>query len=186
MRVVVLGSAIVLVGALACWAVFGWPSGVNVDPAQEQAMRTSITSYLEERHWRGILAAEHPDQKVRWFCADQMIEVSQEQENYQVGLHTLCQEFTAVDGSLVMGSGTAGPKLATVKSVPGSTEVLGVESAPDGAGNRAWVLDNFSRSGVHKLDRMRRSSAGELETATITKARNAFGLPGDAPVRRPS
>jgi hypothetical protein len=180
---VVLGSTIALMGAvvLGYWAMFGWPSGV--DAAQEQAMRTSIKSHLEERHWRGALAAEHPKQKVQWFCADQLIEISQDQEKYKVGLHTLCQEFTAVDGSLVIGSGEAGPKLATVTSPPRPVEVLRVESPPDGAGYGSWVSVNFSWAGAKKAHRMARSSQN-LQNATIAMAKSSLGLPDDAPVRK--
>jgi hypothetical protein len=180
---IVLGSTIALMGAvvLGYWAALGWPSGV--DAAQEQAMRTSIKSYLEQRHWRGTLAAEHPKQKVQWFCADRLIEVSQDQENYKVGLHTLCQEFTAVDGSLVIGSGEAGPKLATVTSPSGLVEVLRVESPPDGAGYGSWVSAHFSWAGAKKAHRMV-SSSQDLGDETIAKARNSLGLPADAPVRR--
>jgi hypothetical protein len=183
---VVLGSAIVLTGAVALghWAVSGRSSGMAA--AQEQAVRTSIDSYLEQNRWRGILAAQYPKQGVRWFCADQVVEMDQDEEELKVGLLVLCREFTAVDGELVIGSGSRGPQLATVTSPPRSLEVLRVESPPDGSGYGSWVSAHFSWAGAKKLDRTQASSSQELEDATNTKARNAFGLPADAPVRGPS
>jgi hypothetical protein len=181
----VLASALLLIGAgaLGYWAVFVRPSAVNLDAAQEQAVRTSITSYLELRHSHGVLSDGRPNQEVRWVCADQLIEVSRDQDNYKVGLRAMCQEFTAVQGELVVGSGESGPKLATVTSSPRAVEVLRVEQPPDGSGYGPWIRANFSRSGAAHIDRMAGSSR-DLETETITKARNAFGLPADAPVRR--
>ncbi|RAS70895.1 hypothetical protein C8D87_1011196 [Lentzea atacamensis] len=180
---VVIGSAIVLVAAvlLGYVALFGWPAGV--DAAQERTMRASIISYLEQRHWRGVLEARRSKQKVRWICADRLIEVSRDGGNYKVGLHALCQEFTAVDGSLVKGSGESSPKLATVTSPDRPVEVLRVEQPPDGSGYGSWVRSNFSWAGVTKLRRIQRSLPADLEATMFTKARSAFGLSADAPVR---
>jgi hypothetical protein len=182
---VVLASAVMLIGAGAVgyWAVFVRPSVVNLDAAQEQALRASITSYLEQQHWRGIAAAGHPDKKVQWVCADQLIELKLDQGDYKVGLRAMCQEFTAVDGELFIGSAESGPKLATVTAPPKPLEVLRVEQPPDGSGYGPWIHANFSRGGAAGIDRMAGSSR-DLDNATITKARSAFGLPSDAPVRR--
>jgi hypothetical protein len=180
---VVLGSAIVLAGAVAvAGVVLGWSSGM--DAAREQTVRASVDAYLEQHHWHGILAGTHPGQGVRWFCASQVVESDADQEETAVGILSLCQEFNAVDGELFFGSGEAGPRLATVTSPPRPVEVLHVDAPRDGSPYASWVDANFSWIGVTKLHRMQQSSARELEDATIIKARNAFGLPVDAPVHR--
>lgn len=178
---VVLGSATVGVVVLCCWALFGWPSGV--DTAQEQAMRASIESHLEKNHWHGVLAADRTRQDVRWFCAGQVIEIEQDGPESKVGIQTMCREFAAAESELVAGSSESVARLAIVTSPPRPAEVLRVESAPDGAGNAEWVRTSFSWMGAKKL---RRAQASEnLANATAAKARSAFGLPADAPVRRP-
>lgn len=178
---VVLGSAIVLAGAVA-GVVFGWSSGM--DAAREQAVRTSVDAYLEQHHWHGILADTHPGQGARWFCAGEVVESDANQEETEAGILELCQEFNAVDGELFFGSGESGPLLATVTSPPRPVEVIRVDAPRDGSPYASWVDANFSWIGVRKLHWMQSSSARELEDATITKARNAFGLPADAPVHR--
>lgn len=182
-RSVVLGAAIAFVGAalFAYWALY--VRSPNLTAAQEQALRTSITGHLEQGMWRGVLADSRPDRQVRWVCAEHVVEVSQNRDEYRVGLLAMCQEFSAVDGSLFVGSGTVGPHLAVVRLQPGSAEVVRLESAPDGAGHGEWVRANFSRSGAAEVHR-RQGRSSDLQTATITKARNVFGLPADAPVRR--
>jgi predicted membrane-bound spermidine synthase len=183
-RWLVLGSAIVLTAAaIGYWAVFLRLPRADVDAAQEQAMRTSIDNYLEQHHWRGLLEDTHRNQKVAWFCADHLIETTQDQDRYRVGLYTVCSEFTVVNGSLVVGSGEGGAKLATVKLLPGSAEVLDVDSPPDGVRYSTWIRDRFSRAGVVEIHHV--EVAGGLSDAANAKARKAFGLPADAPVMRP-
>jgi hypothetical protein len=182
-RWLVLGSAIVLTAAaIGYWAVFLRLPRADVDAAQEQAMRTSIDNYLEQHRWHSSLEPEYQDRKVAWFCADELIEIGKDEDRYRVGLYASCQQFAAVDGSLDLVSGEWSAKLATVKLLPGSAEVLGVESPPDGEGNAAWIRAHFSRAGAAKL----RSLEGRgLSDAANAKARKAFGLPADAPVMRP-
>ncbi|MGW4207294.1 hypothetical protein ACWEIJ_04845 [Lentzea sp. NPDC004789] len=179
-RWLVLGSAILLVAAaIGYWAVFVRLPRADIDAAQEQTMRTSIDSHLEQHHWRGGLAGRYDE--VMWSCADRLIESAHDQDRYRVGLYVVCDEFAAESGSLVMGSGEGIAVLATVRLLPGSAEVLGVESPPDGAGNAAWIRAHFSRAGVTELHRVQ--DAGDLSKASIAKARTMFGLPADAPVR---
>ncbi|MET8764698.1 hypothetical protein [Lentzea sp. NPDC004782] len=182
-RWLVLGSTILLVAAaIGYWAVFVRIPRADIDAAQEQAMRTSIDTYLEQHRWRSSLEPKYRDRQVAWFCTDELIEISKDEDRYRVGLHASCQEFAAVDGSLDLVSGEWGAKLATVKLLPGSAEVLGVESPPDGEGNAAWIRAHFSWAGVAKV----RSLEGTgLSEAANAKARKAFGLPADAPVRPP-
>lgn len=181
-RSVVLGATIAFVGAalFAYWAVSG--RSPNLTAAQEQALRASITRHLEQGMWRGALASR-PEQRVQWVCAEHVIEVRQDRDEYRVGLLAMCDEFTAADGSLFVGSGTVGPHLAVVRLGSESAEVVRLESAPDGAGHGEWVRANFSRSGTAEVHR-RQGRSSELWTATLTKARKVFGLPADAPVRR--
>lgn len=175
---VVLGSAIVLIAAAAVWYV----SRSALDPAREQAVRTVVTTYLEQNHWRGSLAGG--SSPARWFCEGQVIEADQGSDETAVGFLTACNEFAAVDGELRIASGEVGPRLATVTSPPKPVEVLRVDSPGDGSRYAPWVSANFSWIGTKKLHRLQSSSARDLENATITKARNAFGLPSDAPVHR--
>lgn len=175
---VVLCSAIVLTGVLAL-AVFG-RSGPDLAPDREQAVRTAIESHLEQNHWHGVLAGQYRDQSVRWICQSEVIEADQGQEETGVGLRTMCLEFTAVAGELLIGSGEVIPRFATVTSPPKPVEVLRVESAGDGAGTEGWVDDHFSWLGVKKLQR---TQSRDLESNTRAKARTAFGLPADARVR---
>lgn len=177
---VVLAAAIVL-AVVGFWAVSG-RSGMDAE--REQAARTSIEGYLEQHPWGGALAVQRSS--ARWFCASRVIEVDQGDEETEVGLHALCQEFAAEHGELLTSSASSGAHLATVTSPPRPVEVLRVESPPDGAGNAPWIRDHFSWYGVKKVHRAQAESFDELENTNITKARNAFGLPADAPVRRPS
>lgn len=176
---VVLAAAIVL-AVIGCSAVFGRP---GMDAAREQAARTSIEGYLEQHPWGGPQVAQPTKQGARWLCASKVIEVDQGEEETEVGLHALCQEFATSDGGLSVGSGTSSAHLATVTSPPRSLEVLRVQSPPDGAGNAAWIRAHFSWFGVKKLHRTQAGSFDELENAASAKARTAFGLPADAPVR---
>jgi hypothetical protein len=181
-RWLVLGSAIVLTAAaIGYWAVFLRLPRADIDAAQEQAMRTSIDTYLEQHHWRGGLAGRHD--KVLWSCADRLIETSQDQDRYRVGLYVVCNEFTVERGSLAMGSGEGVPVLAVVRLPQGTTEVLSAESPPDGVKYSTWIRDRFSRAGVAEIHH--NEAAGGLGEASIAKARKAFGLPADAPVMTP-
>ncbi|MEU0886056.1 hypothetical protein ABZ345_46400 [Lentzea sp. NPDC005914] len=178
---VVLGSAIVLTVAVA-WVVFGWSSGM--DAAREQAVRTSVDTYYEQHHWHGSLEDSHPNQGVRWFCAGQVIESDANQQETAVGILEMCQEFVAMDGELIVGSGEAAPRLVTVTSPPKPVDVLRVEAPGDGSRYSPWVDANFSWIGVRKLHWLQQNSVPDLENATVVKARTAFGLPADAPVHR--
>lgn len=175
---VLLCSAIVLTGAAAI-AVFG-RSGPGLDPAREQAVRASVESHLEQNHWHGVLQAQYVQQRVGWFCAIEIIEADENADESTVGLQTVCEEFTAVAGELVIGSGETVPRIATVTSAPQPVEVRRVEPAPDGAPNAKWIDDHFSWLGAKKL---RRTQYRDLHDETVTKALSAFGLPSDAPVR---
>lgn len=146
-------------------------------------MRTAIETSLEQDHWRGILAADPHDKKVRWSCASQVIEMDQDQDELRVGLWTVCQEFTAVGADLVVGSGESLPRLATVTAPPRPLEVLRVDSPGDGSRYPPWVDANFSWLGAKKVYRMA-GSAQDLDTVATAKAKSALGLPADAPVHR--
>ncbi len=69
-------------------------------------------------------------------------------------------------------------------SPPKPVDVLRVDTPRDGSPYTSWVDAHFSWIGVRKLHWMQSNSAPDLENATVTKARNAFGLPADAPVHR--
>ncbi|MEV6238449.1 hypothetical protein [Lentzea sp. NPDC051838] len=173
---VVLCAAIVLTGAIAV-AVFGRP-GPSLDPEREQAVRTAVETHLEQNHWQGVLAARYEDQRVLWICATEVIEANREQS--EIGMRVLCDEYAAINGELLYGSGESMPVLATVTTPPDAVAVLSVRSPPDGAGNAEWIEDHFSWLGVKKLHRF---EGGDLQDETVTKALSAFGLPADAPVR---
>jgi hypothetical protein len=168
---IALGAVIVL--AAGYWAVF---VRSTVDAAREQALRSPIATYLEQNHWGAR------DHQARWFCEVRVIEEDQGPEQAAVGFLTVCDQFAAVAGELRLTSGEAGPKLAIVTSPPKPVEVLRVESPRDGSAYAPWIKANFSWIGARKLDQL--ETTRDLETATITKARTAFGLPADAPVHR--
>jgi hypothetical protein len=103
----------------------------------------------------------------------------QENDVLTIGLDAFCSQYAARNGTLVTGSGYHEPKIAVVAG----NAAPHIDSPPISSPIR-WQEANFSAAGQAEL-RRRTGSAGELPEAVKAKARQAFGLPPDAPVIGP-
>lgn len=160
------------------WFVVGREQPPEVDPVEAAAVLPVIDQELERGPWRGLLESEYSELGPRWFCAERLIEIRRTGDELAVGVEALCEEFARDGEGMVTGSAERAPKVVVLVAESDGYRVSGVDSAPDGDAFDRWVRDNFSAAGAAELDR--RNLGGD---ATAEQARQAFGLPADAPVR---
>jgi hypothetical protein len=146
-----------------------------VDPALVAQVLPVIDGELERGPWPGLLSSEHSE--ARWFCAEEVIEIRRAGDELAVGVDALCEEYLRDGDELLVGSGEHGPKAVILGAGPDGYRVVRVDVPPDGAGFTPWVQRNFSDAGARELNRR------SLPSDTAAQAREAFGLPADAPVR---
>jgi hypothetical protein len=175
---VVVGVAVLAGAGVLGWYLFvGRYRAPDVDPAEARAVLPVIDSALQRGPWRGALAGR-PES--RWFCAEHVVEIRHEDAALKVGLDTLCEEYAPTTGALLRGSGEGSPKLVTL-SVDGR-EVHRVETPPDGS-LAAWAAEAFSTRGQAELRHRQQEERTAMADLTAAEARQAFGLPPDAPIR---
>lgn len=141
-----------------------------VDPVLAAKVLPVIDEELERGPWPGMLGG-------RWFCAEEVIEIRRTGDELAVGVDALCEEYTRDGDELVAGSGEHGPKVVVLAAGPDGYRVVRVDAPPDGAGFSPWVAHNFSAAGAREV------RGGTSFPDTAAQAREAYGLPPDAPVR---
>jgi hypothetical protein len=172
-RVGVAFGLLVVLGAVGWMVTARQPP--SMDPALVAKVGPVIDEELEKGPWPGQLSSEHPG--ARWFCVEQVIEIRRAGDELAAGIDALCQEYVRDGHELLAGSGEHGPKVVVLVAEPGGYRVVRVDAPPDGAGFAPWVERSFSAAGAEELTRR------GLPADPATQAREAFGLPADAPVR---
>ncbi|TWP52463.1 hypothetical protein FKR81_09015 [Lentzea tibetensis] len=169
-------------GVLACAGVFGWwqfvGSPPEIDPGLAAAVLPVIDAELERE---GPWDIGSSDQRGRWFCAEQLIEIRRADGQLEVGLHAVCDAFASDGTALRLVGGQSAPKRVIVTEP--AHQVIEVETGADGAGRENWIDNNFSLAGARELHRQL-ENAGELSDQAASEAKLAFGLPPDATIRR--
>lgn len=161
-------------GLLCAAGVVGWVIAQRapaVDPVLAATVLPVIDEELERGPWPGMLGG-------RWFCAEEVIEIRRTGDELAVGLDAWCEEYMRDGDELVAGSGEHCPKVVVLAAGADGYRVVRVEAPPDGAGFSPWVARNFSAAGAREL------SGATPSPDTAAQARQAFGLPPDAPVRQ--
>lgn len=161
-------------GLLCAAGVVGWVIARQtpaVDPVLAAKVLPVIDEELERGPWPGMLGG-------RWFCVEQLIEIRHTGDELAVGLEAWCDEYTRDGDELVVGSGEHSPKVVVLAAESDGYRVVRVDAPPDGAGFSPWVARNFSADGAGEL------SGATPSPDTAAQARQAFGLPPDAPVRQ--
>lgn len=173
-----LGAAVGLLVGLgaAAWLVT-YLQPPSVDPELVAKVQPVIDQELErDGPWRGLLSSD-PALSARWFCVEQVIEIRRSGDELSVGIDALCEEYARDGDELLTGSGEHCPKVIVLVADADGYRVVRVDVPPDGAGFTPWVERNFSDAGARELNRL------SLPPDTAAQAREAFGLPPDAPVR---
>jgi hypothetical protein len=173
----VLAIALAAVGS---WLAFGRdeppPPG---DPALERAVLPVVDAHLSQGPWRGLLSHRHPG--AAWFCSVDVIELRREGGNLKAGVDAWCDEYAPSGDRLLAGSGEHTPKLVTLSGGPDHYEVRHVESPSNGASHWPSIQRMFSEATQTELQRRQGRPSQWLPDPAI-EARQAFGLPPDAPV----
>jgi len=168
-------------GVLAGIGTVGWlvagHTAPPVDPVLAAAVLPLIDEELERGPWPGMLSSTGAE--ARWFCVARVIEIRRTGDELAVGIEDLCEEFARDGDALVAGSGERGPKVVVLTAAPDGRRVTRVESPPDGDAHVRWVRRNFTAGGAAEAEHL-----GLPADAPAAQAREAFGLPPTAPVRR--
>jgi hypothetical protein len=124
-----------LAGLIALTGVLDWvviERYALPEPDQElvRAVLPVIDEHLELQVTRGALAAERPDLRPRWFCAERVIEIRRAGDELAVGLDVRCEEYARWGETLVTGTGGHGPQLALLSGGPDRYVVRRIEPSP--------------------------------------------------------
>jgi hypothetical protein len=177
-QVGIVVGVLVAVGLMG-WLVFDRAMSPRVSPGLAAMVVPVIDAELEHGPWPGMLSSTRPELAARWFCAERVIEIRRAGDEVAVGIEASCDEFAREGDALVAGSGESGPKVVVLVAGSNGYRVSRVDAPPDGDARLRWVRRSFSEDGAAQVER------GSLSRdATVTQAREAFGLPPGAPVRQ--
>lgn len=173
----------IAVAALGWWLLAGRDEPAPaVDPALERAVLPVIDAHLSQGPWRGVLSHRHPG--AAWYCSVDVIELRHVGGELKAGVDALCQEYVRSGDKLLAGSGEHAPMLVTLSGNPDHYEVRHVETAHDGDAHWPSIQRMFSEAGQTELQRRQGRSSPHLADPVV-EARQAVGLPPDAPVEFP-
>lgn len=144
----------------------------DVDHALVQAVLPAIDETLQRGPWRVDAG--------RWFCAEHVIETTRRSNDLAVWLHAVCMAYDSDGSALVSVGGESVLKRVTL-TPEAPHQVTRVEEPPDGAGNSEWIRRNASAATVRAWHGRNATGLGEQNAS---EARQAFGLPPDAPIRQ--
>jgi hypothetical protein len=181
-RVTSRRAVIAAVGVLAAVGVV-WLVVDLAPPSVDDELAASVVPAIDEEleragPWTGLLTTECPELGPRWFCVEHVIEIQEAGSRLTVGVAALCEEYARDGDVLVIGSGEHAPKVVDLVAEGDGYRVTGVDTAPDGGARDWWLAHGFSEDGARYLER-----SGTSGESTAPEAREAFGLPSDAPVR---
>jgi hypothetical protein len=151
----------------------------EVDEALAAAVSPVIDEHLEQGPWPGLLSTARPELGPRWFCEEQVVEIRRTGDDLRVGVTALCEEYARDGATLFTGSGEHAAKIVDLAEEGAGYRVTGVKAAPDGVIENWWLTNGLSEAGVRHANKLLRAGGG----TTAPQARQAFGLPDDAPVR---
>jgi hypothetical protein len=169
---VVAGVFVLAATGFGLWWYAFEPTAPRLNRDLEQRLEPVVYAYLQEQPATGgSLPAG------RWFCAGDVFE-SQYPDQPLLGIRVLCQEYERRGDALVTGTATSGPRLVRLQD----GRVMEHSLPPDGAGYSTWLDRALTAGGRAALRRLESRPAPDTDAA----ARQAFGLPPDAPVRHPT
>ncbi|MFG2000738.1 hypothetical protein ACGFNU_16500 [Spirillospora sp. NPDC048911] len=173
-------GAVLAVGGAAT-GIVAWPD--PEPPTVEGHLRTEliplIQAHLETKAKLGGALDAQPELKSRWFCDLELIEIEQRGPDLLAGVYTSCQEYARKGTSLLAGTGFLSPMRITVRS----GGVTAIEQPLDGAGFRPTMSRMFSAAGERRVFDLIDSGSPFGSDHLPTRARRAFVLPGNAPIR---
>lgn len=180
----------VVFGGLVAGVVFlTVDTAPDVDPKVRDELEPLIRTHLEDVPQDGTAAGpESVNVGFRVFCDVRVVEVRTVRTagvtaDFRVGVHATCEEYGVGDGALLSGMGWSSPLSVTVHGEPGSRRIVQTVRPEDGAGYAPSVDRMFSERGVSELGRVEKAKVPGSAERLKARAREAFGLPADAPVR---
>ncbi|KAB2344380.1 hypothetical protein [Actinomadura rudentiformis] len=174
-----VGAALAVAGAAAGIVAWPDPEPPFVDGRLRADLVPLIQAHLETKADLGGALDAQPELKSRWLCDLELIETERRGPDLLAGVYASCGEFAKTGASLVTGTGFLSPMRVTVRS----GAVTSVERPLDGAGFQPTVSRMFTEAGERKVFDLI-DSGGPFERDRLPeRARRAFGLPADAPIR---
>lgn len=180
-----MAVGLVVVGGAGAMYLRG-PAAPEVDPQLRAEAATVIRVHLEGGERNGVLTVpDYAKLESAVFCEVRVIEARPRGADLRVGVHAACEELGLRNGGLLTGTASWTPLVITLRGPQGARRVVATAHPDDGGASYATGIERmFSKAGAAELRRVEEDDVPDSTKRLQARARKAFGLPADAPVRQ--